>query len=301
MSYILDALKKSEMERQQGRVPDLTTAPVVVGRAGAGDAMSRRRPYLIAAVALLAAAAAVISWRPWQQGAHTEPAAVSAAPVRAPSAEAVRVPPDSHVDLPVALPRAANTPATTAKAEGRHIDQSATAASTNPPNVTMRPARSATVDSNRPDSVAQPPKARQRTEPISSPVPAAAHQAPAASIPQATASTPPPAASPAAVPESMPPAQPLPAAAAKAGSGKSAGATAAKGMSNLADLPAAVRKNVARIDVAGFSYSDDPQARMAVVNDRILHEGDEVVPGVRLEKIGSDGIVFSHKGIRFRP
>jgi general secretion pathway protein B len=62
-----------------------------------------------------------------------------------------------------------------------------------------------------------------------------------------------------------------------------------------------VQKSVARINVAGFSYSDDPQARMAVINDRILHEGDEVVSGVKLEKIGSDGIILSHRGIRFRP
>ena len=72
-------------------------------------------------------------------------------------------------------------------------------------------------------------------------------------------------------------------------------------MSNFAELPTAVQKSVARLDVAGFSYSDDPQARMAVINDRIVHEGDEVVPGVKLEKIGSDGIVLSHKGVRFRP
>lgn len=295
MSYILDALKKSELERQQGRVPDLTTAPVVVGRASAGDAVSRR-PYLVAAIVLLAVAGALIWWRPWQQGGQAEPAAVPAAPAPVPLAKPARVVPDLHVDLPVALPRAANPPAATATQE-RNVDQGPTAAATGPRDVTMQAASSTTADSTRRKVVEPLPKAQRRTEPISSPVPAAAHQVPAASIPQATASTPPPAASPAAVPESMPPAQPLPASTTRAESGKSAG----KGMSNLANLPAEVRKSVARINVAGFSYSDDPQARMAVINDRILHEGDEVVPGVRLDKIGSDGIVLSHKGIRFRP
>lgn len=301
MSYILDALKKSEQERQQGRVPDLTSAPIVIGRASTGAGASRR-PYLIAAVVLLATAGALIWVRPWQSGQAT-PAAVPAARIGSPLAAPARVEPDSHVELPVALPRAANAPAAAATA-AKHREQSpaAAAAAARPPDVTVQPARSATAGSTGRDAVETPPNAQQRTEPIPPHVPAAAHTAPAEPVPLATASAPaPPAARPAVVPEPMPAARPLTAPAAKAESGKSAGPAAAKGVSKLAELPPAVRKSVARIDVAGFSYSDDPQARMAVINDRILHEGDEVVPGVRLEKIGSDGIVFSHKGIRFRP
>lgn len=292
MSYILDALKKSEQERQQGRVPDLTSAPIIIGTVRAGTAVSRRA-YFVAAIVLLAVAGALIWWRLWQSGGQAAPATVPAAPARPPLPKPAPVVPDLHVDLPVALPRAANPLAAAAATDAKHMDQGATAAPIRP-DVTTQPARSATADSTRREAVEPPPIADQRTEPVPSSVPAAPHKAPTAPVPQARPSTP-PAALPAAMPEA------LPAAAANRGSGKPAGTTAAKGAPNLADVPAAVRKSVARIDVAGFSYSDDPQARMAVINDRILHEGDEVVPGVRLEKIGSDGIVLSHKGIRFRP
>lgn len=291
MSYILDALKKSEQERQQGRVPDLTSAPIIIGTARAGTAVSRRA-YFVAGIVLLAVAGALIWWRLWQSGGQASPATVPAAPARPPLPKPAPVVPDLHVDLPVALPRAANPPAAAAT-DAKHMDQGATAAPIRP-DVSTQPARSATADSTRRDAVEPPPIADRRTEPVPSSVRAAPHKAPTAPVPQARPSTPPDA-SPAAMPEA------LPAAAANRASGKPAGTTAAKGAPNLADVPAAVRKSVARIDVAGFSYSDDPKARMAVINDRILHEGDEVVPGVRLEKIGSDGIVLSHKGIRFRP
>jgi general secretion pathway protein B len=39
---------------------------------------------------------------------------------------------------------------------------------------------------------------------------------------------------------------------------------------------------------------------MAMIDDKLLHEGDEVAPGLRLEKILADGAQFSYKGYRFR-
>jgi general secretion pathway protein B len=294
MSYILEALKKSELERQQGRVPDLTSAPIVIGHASVDGAASRR-PLFFAAIVLLAVAGALIWWRPWQQGGQAVTAAVPAAPARPQVATPARVSPDLHIDLPVTSPHAASPPVATATQQ-QDLDHDPKAVAPSSRDVTMQPARSTTADSTRRETLKPPPEAQQWTESIPAPAPAVVHKAPATPVTEATVSTP-PAASPRVLPNSKTTAQPPPAPAAKAESGKSAG----KGMANLANLPAEVRKSVARIDVAGFSYSDDPQARMAVINDRILHEGDEVVPGVRLVKIGSDGIVFSHKGIRFRP
>lgn len=39
---------------------------------------------------------------------------------------------------------------------------------------------------------------------------------------------------------------------------------------------------------------------MVVVNDKLLREGDEAAPGVRVERILSDGVEFSYRGYRFR-
>ena len=62
MSYILDALKKSEYARQQGKVPDLASLPVM--DAGASSTSARQRLPLLSAGAVLLAIAAAGWWRP---------------------------------------------------------------------------------------------------------------------------------------------------------------------------------------------------------------------------------------------
>jgi general secretion pathway protein B len=39
---------------------------------------------------------------------------------------------------------------------------------------------------------------------------------------------------------------------------------------------------------------------MVIVNDRLVREGDEVAPGVILEQILNDSVVFNYKGKRFK-
>jgi general secretion pathway protein B len=53
------------------------------------------------------------------------------------------------------------------------------------------------------------------------------------------------------------------------------------------------------LTVAGF-IKDESAAGMVIVNDRLVHEGDEISPGLRLEKILPDGLVFDFKGRRFK-
>jgi general secretion pathway protein B len=58
---------------------------------------------------------------------------------------------------------------------------------------------------------------------------------------------------------------------------------------------------VPKIAITGSSYSDEPDSRIAVINDKVLKEGEEVAPGLLLESIGADGIVLKYRGYRFRP
>ncbi len=67
------------------------------------------------------------------------------------------------------------------------------------------------------------------------------------------------------------------------------------------ELPETIRAALPALAVSGFSYTDEPQARMAVINDRILREGEHAAEGVRLERVGNDGIVLNYRGFRFRP
>lgn len=50
--------------------------------------------------------------------------------------------------------------------------------------------------------------------------------------------------------------------------------------------------------ISGY-LRDGGEGGMAMINDKLVREGEEVSPGLRLEKILPDGAVFSYKGRRF--
>jgi general secretion pathway protein B len=64
-------------------------------------------------------------------------------------------------------------------------------------------------------------------------------------------------------------------------------------------MAASVQKQLPPITVTGF-IQDAEQNNLVIVNDRLLREGEEAAPGLKLEKILSDGVVFSFKGYRFK-
>jgi general secretion pathway protein B len=57
-------------------------------------------------------------------------------------------------------------------------------------------------------------------------------------------------------------------------------------------------KGLPAIRISGFI--DDEQGKLAIINDKLVREGEEVAPGLRLEEIVDDKAVFSFKGQRFR-
>ncbi|BAL25651.1 general secretion pathway protein GspB [Azoarcus sp. KH32C] len=70
MSYILEALQKSEHARQRGKVPDLSTIPATTTGTRV-ERSPRHQPYVLAGFAVTLLAAVLGWWRPWQQ-ASTE-------------------------------------------------------------------------------------------------------------------------------------------------------------------------------------------------------------------------------------
>ncbi len=66
------------------------------------------------------------------------------------------------------------------------------------------------------------------------------------------------------------------------------------------ELPAAVRSSLPEFRISGHAYSPDAQTRVARINEKILREGQELSPGLRLEEIIPQGVVFSYQGYRFR-
>ena len=70
-------------------------------------------------------------------------------------------------------------------------------------------------------------------------------------------------------------------------------------MFSLAELPASVRKEIPEMTVSVHAYSRAPKDRLVGVNDKLLREGDALSPGLVLERITPDGMIFSYNGTRF--
>lgn len=295
MSYILDALKKSEQERPPGPVPDLFTVH------GPQPAPPRKPVRAIVAVLLFLVVLAISLWA-WigtggrEEGAARPPVAaslparveapaapqaprVAVVPAPAPLRPAVglRTPPDGK-----ALPSGAavvrkNVPAS--KIAAQPAQAPVKPARKSPPVVAASPAP-AQVSPVEP----APPLAVPATSPLpatppmsgTSPVPAPVKETPV--IVQPTVAL--PAVAQVAAPEQDPPVD-----------GR---------VLNLNDLPAPVRAELPKLLVSGHVWSDEPGLRLLSVDDRLLHEGDEAAPGVSLQEITQAGAIFVYKGWHFR-
>ncbi len=303
MSYILDALKKSERQRPPGPVPDLFTVhgpqpptPRVPTRAivtavllvvaatatlGAWFGTADRdedaaQPPAAASIPLRAEApAAPVAPRPVAAvGVEAGPASAPApVPARKPfdnrpksPAPPARIPrgEDASTVVPVAIPEA--PPRITPLPSPAAPDPGSMVA------VPM-PALPATIT---PAPAVLPPPPGLKAPSIA--VPASGMQS--AGIPAA-----PPVSPPEPVPVVPPPEQSPPA------DGR---------VLELSELPASVRAELPKLLVSGHVWSEEPSLRLMSVDDRLLHEGGEAAPGLKLQEITSSGAVFVFKGWYFR-
>lgn len=69
---------------------------------------------------------------------------------------------------------------------------------------------------------------------------------------------------------------------------------------NLSELPPAIQQSIPRMSIAVHAYSPKLQDRVVMINNRMMREGQELTPGLRLEQITPDGMIFSFGGYRFR-
>ena len=211
MSFILDALRKADAERERGTVPGIHAQPMF---AGPPQTAARRaaRPWVwVAAAAVLVLLVAAVSW--WlRAGGAPEP---------------------------VAQPLA----------------------------VTKLPA----------------------------PTPVVAAPAPAAVI--APATEPAPAARKPAVPVA-----PKPVASPKAevkASGPAASAAPDNRVYALHELPDDVRRQLPATNVGGSMYSAVAANRILIINGQVLHEGEQVAPGLVLKQIRLKAAMLVYKGYQY--
>jgi general secretion pathway protein B len=245
MSYILEALKKAQAERQLGNAPTIHAAqPVAAPQPGVA---ASRKPLLVGlgAGALVVAAGAVFLWRAAPAPAPSEMAQV--APATAPS----------PVAPPARLPAVSNSLEVTAP----------------PPPV--------------PQAVHAP---RPRV--------AAAAPAPARAVAQAVPVVPAP--PPGTAQARMPASAPLAAVAPARGSSPAPAAAPEDSLPFLQQLPEAVQREVPRVAFGGYMYSANPADRLLLVDKALRHEGEEVAPGLVLEKLLPRAAVMNYRGVRYR-
>lgn len=251
MSYILDALRKSDQLRRRSAAPTLPLGQVAVA--------APKQPALIfyglLALVLLSAGIAIGWLRPWQAAPETRPPAIGAV-----------APPLAASGLTPAQP-----PAIAAMPE---------------------PQPGAPISALAVQAVPVPAPAPVQGvvgAGIATPAPGASRSG---ALPKPDAGLPPKADA------GLPPraAVPLPGPAASS----TAAAAPAAAVMTMAELPAAIQQELPPLSTSVHAYSGRPADRMVGINNRLLREGDDVTPGLRLEQITREGMILSYKGYTFR-
>jgi general secretion pathway protein B len=226
MSYILEALKKAQAERQLGSSPTIH-APTLQSAERTADGGRFKAPVVLALLGM----AAVIGVLLTLVLRTSEPAAPAVAP--APSVAAVVAASASQPVAAVAAPA---------------------------PAPLREPTPLPAPVADLPPSVAQLAKASASTP---SSGPAAPVAAPVAVV-----------AKPAAAPEEP--------------------------VMNLRDLPEPIQRSIPQVAVGGYIYSKNPADRVLLIDKVLRREGEEIAPGLTLEKLQPKEAVFNFKGYRYR-
>ncbi len=87
-----------------------------------------------------------------------------------------------------------------------------------------------------------------------------------------------------AIPNLSPPAKPLP----------------QKGKAlNMQELPDSIRNSLPELKMTVHSYDQSPQARFAIINNKMIKEGQFLVPELKLERITPNGAILNYSSHRF--
>ncbi|HEY0060912.1 MAG TPA: general secretion pathway protein GspB [Telluria sp.] len=234
MSYILEALKKAQTERQLGSAPTIHDLSIQGAPQSGGRSAGVPLPLVLGGAALLAGLAAFLWWRQ----------SAPAAPVIGQAAAPVVVP--APVSVPAPAPVAESVPVPPPMSEPALAPKEALAALA-PAVVPAAVPKPAPVTHA---AVAPPPK------PAAPPKPAVA-----------------------AAPEPAAPEDSLP---------------------TVRELPPSVAQGLPQLAFGGYMYSKNPADRLLLIDKVLRHEGEEVAPGLILEKLLPRAAVMNHRGTRYR-
>jgi general secretion pathway protein B len=319
MSYILDALKKSDQERQQGTTPGLHTSQ------SAPLPEKKKRPvwpYLLSAALLLNGG--ILAGLLWSRSPMTPVAPVenrtAAADAPAPATVKMSSPKEAAPTPPVAVtsePKA-SAPAVGAGEKSDKKEQvTFKTASPKAPEMQGTSSQPEVKENNREEKKkATAPGGFDRKLKVEAVVPAAPPRPPAAPrassphsniaqqnharnsaldesrrIPPAPVESQPPPPSPApasvalpAAPQAAPEPQQLPVKEKPPVPG---------------NPPASVQREMPGISLSFLVYSDNAAERMVSINGKMMREGQEISPDMKLDEITPNGVILSYRGHRF--
>ncbi|TVS13147.1 MAG: hypothetical protein EA419_02415 [Wenzhouxiangella sp.] len=282
MSYILDALRKSDAQRRLGQVPDLDSAPAPV----AGQARPRRRGLLVLTVVLVLAAVIGLglsqtqpreAWRMLVGTSGEAPA--EAEPEPATIADPERVAREPNGELSVAAPAEPEAPASEAVAESeqrglRRISRPAP--QPHAPVVVPEGGRERLVETaeeaqrliEAEEAAAALAEAyrRQTAEDQAEPPATASSREPAGTAPSSD--------DPSWAPESPQ-------------------------FVSVWDLPLSIRRELPELSLSIHVFSAEPGGRFVLINGERRLEGDDLGEGASLVEIRRDGALIDFRDYRF--
>jgi len=261
MSYILEALKKAQAERQIGNAPTIHAPTLASAPAGQGG-HGKRTPVIVAMV-LMATAIVGLAMMLLRQPQAASPQPSAALPPAAGSA-------------PAAVQSATAPPSATAPASAapvvpaQEVAAPALAAQVSAPAQGTHPSREATQPPT-PQTSAATSSVQPRRRDASAATADLAVSAPPPAAPQATAPVPAPV--PAPVEEQV---------------------------QSMRDLPEPIQRAIPQITLGGYMYSKNPADRLLLIDKVLRREGEEVAPGLVLEKLQPKQAIFGFRGYRYR-
>jgi len=243
MSYILEALKKAQAERQLGNAPTIHAPAPSYAAPRAGQGAQRRYLALGVGVVVVAAAVALLwprfaSEAPVRLAAVTPPAAVPAtAPATVPATSPVATPAPPAAVIPAPAPVVQPAPAPAPVAETR------------PVRAKLAPAPVVSTASSSQPSPQPSPQQRE------------AAPAPATVAPQPVGDD---------------------------------------QLRTLQQLPDTLQREIPKVAFGGYIYSPTPGESLLLVDKMLRREGEEVAPGLVLERLTPKAAVMNYRGTRYR-
>jgi len=261
MSYILDALKKSEQQRLRSKGGSIH-APMIAPYAEKSNSFLM---YVLIAIIFVGLTFLVISLQPWRHDQKTavknsEETATAPQPQSFPE-QAQNTQTNTPIAAPILKPMVVQVPTPTI-ASNVKIPKRISKEAIKPPPAKWKEAAHETTASKANEKEIAAPQSTQSTN--------SASEKPASIEDEVVSET------------------------------HSNEISLQNRLLEISELPQDVQQDIPDISIAGYVFSENPKERSVGINGRLLQEGDYLKQGIRLVHIAPEGLIFSYKNYHFR-